>query len=123
MYAENILEHYKNPHHCGRLDNATVSVKEVNPLCGDIYQVDLKFSKDGIVEDAGFTGKGCAISTAALSMLMDEIIGKLTTEVKKLEKENMYELLGVDISAARVKCAVIGLVGVKNAIRLYKPKQ
>jgi len=122
LYAENILDHFKNPHHCGVLDDPSASAKEVNPLCGDKYEVQLKLKNDVIV-DAAFSGEGCAISKAAISMLMDEVIGKPIEEVEKIDKERIYELLGVDISAARVKCALIGLNTLKKAIQNYAQGQ
>jgi nitrogen fixation NifU-like protein len=115
MYAENILEHYKNPHHCGSLNDPTATAEDANPFCGDKYQLELKI-KDGVIEDAKFDGEGCAISKSALSMLMDEIIGKKVEDVEKIDKEKIYEMMGVDLGAARVKCALLGLVILKKAI-------
>ncbi len=122
MYAENILHHFKEPHHFGGLAKATVSAKESNPLCGDKYGMDLVIDKDGVISDASFTGEGCAISKAAVSMLMDEIIGKPLNEVEKISKENIYELLGVEVSAGRVKCALLGLKILQAAIKKYHEK-
>ena len=76
-----------------------------------------------MIVDAAFSGEGCAISKAAISMLMDEVIGKPIEEVEKIDKERIYELLGVDISAARVKCALIGLNTLKKAIQNYAQGQ
>ena len=118
MYAENILEHYKNPHHWGALDEPTVSAEDSNPFCGDKYKIDLKIN-NGIIENAGFVGEGCAISKAAISMLLDEIVGKTVDEVTKIDKQKVYELLGVDISAGRVKCALMGLAVLKKALESY----
>jgi nitrogen fixation NifU-like protein len=119
MYAENILEHYKNPHHCGSLNKPTVSAEDTNPFCGDKYKVEL-IIKDGVIEDAKFDGEGCAISKSALSMLMDEIIGKKVEDVEKIEKEKIYEMLGVDVGASRIKCALLGLVILKKALKSKK---
>ena len=119
MYAENILHHFKEPHHFGGLNKATVSAKESNPLCGDKYGMDLVIDKDGVITDASFTGEGCAISKAGVSMLMDEIIGKPLKEVEKLNKDNVLDLLGVEVSAGRVKCALLGLKTLQSAIKKY----
>lgn len=119
MYAENILHHFKEPHHFGGLKKVTVSAKESNPLCGDKYGIDLLVDKSGVIKDASFTGEGCALSKAGVSLLMDEIIGKPLDEAEKIGKDNIYELLGVEVSAGRVKCALIGLKILQSAIKKY----
>ncbi len=119
MYAENILDHYKHPHHHGVLEQPTISAADANPLCGDKVQIDLKIV-DGKISDVGFSGEGCAISLASTSMLMDEIIDKKTDEAFALTNENIYEMLGVPLTTARVKCALLGLVTLKKALTIYR---
>ena len=122
MYAETILEHYKHPHNHGQMPKASVEHRESNPLCGDIITIYLLIEKDKI-KDVKFAGKGCAISQAAASLLTDEIKGKTIDEIKKLDKKYVLELLGVDISPARMKCALLGIKALKLTIYDYLVKQ
>lgn len=110
MYQENILDHYQNPRNLGRLDAADVVAKEHNPLCGDTIELFLKLDKDRRVEDVKFQGQGCAISQSSISMLTEELKGKRVEELEALaNKEHIFELLGVPISHARIKCALLSM--------------
>lgn len=120
LYGEIILDHYKNPHHHGRIEQPTLWAEDANPLCGDKIRLDVVLDKDGRVSDVGFSGEGCAISQASTSMLTDELIGKTLPEIQNISNENVYEWLQVPLSPARVKCALLGLVVAKKAITLYK---
>lgn len=122
LYTEIILDHYKNPQRHGTLEYPTARVMEYNPLCGDKIQIDLKVGKDGKVEDIVFSGTGCAISQAATSMLMEELLGKTLKEIKKMQNEIIYDMLKVTISPGRVKCALLGLVAAKKAAILAEAK-
>lgn len=115
MYAEIILDHYRNPQHYGKLEAATATAYDANPLCGDKIEIGL-LVKDGVIEDAQFNGEGCAISQASASMLLDEIIGKKSDDVLKMENQQVYNMLGVELTTARVKCALLSLVVVKKAL-------
>ena len=120
LYAENILDHYKNPHNKGKLENASASFADSNPLCGDKIEIGIRVDENGVIEDVGFTGEGCAISQASASLLTDEILGKTVAEVKALPNEKVYELLGVPLTTNRVKCALLSLVALKKALALTK---
>jgi nitrogen fixation NifU-like protein len=115
LYREYILEHYKRPHHHGSLDRADLEAHDLNPLCGDELTFQLALGADGRVQDVAFDGHGCAISQASASMLSDELIGKTRQELLALDRELILELLGIDISATRMKCAMLSLKVVKAA--------
>ncbi|HUS15458.1 MAG TPA: SUF system NifU family Fe-S cluster assembly protein [Chloroflexia bacterium] len=115
MYREVILEHYKQPHHHGHLVAPTVAVEVDNPLCGDRLSVELALT-DGVITDMAFTGRGCAISQAGASILSDDLIGMPAAEAAALTRRDMVDLLGVEVGPARLKCALLGLRGVKMAL-------
>ena len=107
-----ILEHYKNPQNFGHLDKPDIVHEEGNPSCGDQIRIELKVENDRIA-DIRFSGKGCAISQAAASIFTEEIKGKTLEEVKNFDKQKMLDLLGIEISGMRMKCAMLALKIVK----------
>ena len=115
LYRDQILEHYKRPHNFGRIDDPDLEFEDSNPFCGDEQHVRIKLDPDGKVAELRFEGKGCAISTAASSLLSDELAGKSREELLRLDKQFVLDLLGIDISATRMKCALLGLKVVKGA--------
>jgi nitrogen fixation NifU-like protein len=116
LYREVIIEHYKNPSYRGKLDPHDFSFADNNPLCGDHIQVDLRVDNNGIVTEAMFDGHGCAISQASADLLMESIIGKPIEEVKQLNKQDVLDLLGIELGPVRLKCALLSLKVLKAGV-------
>src|SRR5207248_2547451 len=108
FYREYILDHYKNPRNYGRLEHPDISHEEDNPLCGDLVGMDLRVT-DGVIEDVRFHGRGCAISQASASLLTERLKGMSLEEARTVSKEEVLDELGIDISPARLKCALLSL--------------
>jgi len=115
LYRQNILEHYQNPRNFGTLERPDISAEDSNPLCGDEIRIDLQV-KDGVIEDVRFSGKGCSISRAAASMLTEEIRGKTLDEVKRIGKDDVLEMLGIELGPVRLKCALLALKTLKVGV-------
>jgi nitrogen fixation NifU-like protein len=115
LYREQILEHYKNPHHFGELVDADITQEGDNPLCGDVITLYLKLD-DGKVGDVRFRGRGCAISQASASMLTDLIVGKPVNDLKTFPTRDLLEELGIQISPARMKCATLSVNTLRVAL-------
>ena len=115
LYRDYILEHYRRPHNFGVLDDATLTQEGANPLCGDRITLQLKVA-DGQIAEVGFTGRGCAISQASTSLLTDEIKGKPVDKAASITAGDVLELLGIEISPARMKCAMLSLETLQGAL-------
>lgn len=116
LYREVIIEHYKNPSHRGKLDPHDISFADNNPLCGDHIQIDLRVDTNGVVTEAMFDGHGCAISQASADLLMETIVGKPLEDVKKLNKQDVLDMLGIDLGPVRLKCALLSLKVLKAGV-------
>lgn len=116
LYREIIIEHYKNPSYRGHLDPHDIFFEDSNPLCGDHIQIELRVDESGAVSDARFDGHGCAISQASADLLMESVIGKPLAEIKKLNRQDMLDLLGIELGPVRLKCALLSLKVLKAGV-------
>jgi nitrogen fixation NifU-like protein len=116
LYREVILDHYKNPGQKGHLEDSDFAFEDENPLCGDFLHIDLKTNEEGVITDAKFDGHGCAISMASADMLLESLIGKTIEDAKQLAKQDVLDLLGIDLSPVRLKCALLSLKVTKAAV-------
>lgn len=107
VYREQIIDLYQNPLNYGELDPNDFSYEEDNPLCGDVIRMDARLDENGRISEIAWSGDGCAISQASASLLTDEVIGMTLEEVKNFPKETLIELIGVPLSMARMKCALL----------------
>lgn len=115
LYRDYILEHYRRPHNFGVLESPSVSHEGSNPLCGDRLTMQLGV-RDGTLERVAFTGRGCAISQASASLLTDEVKGRALSEVAAVTPDDLLDLLGIEISPARMKCAMLSLDTLRSAL-------
>ena len=115
LYRDYILEHYRRPHNFGVLEQPTATYEGANPLCGDRITMMLGI-RDGVVAEVGFTGRGCAISQASASLLTDEVKGKPVAAVSAFGADELLDLLGIDISPARLKCAMLSHETLQKAL-------
>lgn len=115
LYRDYILEHYRHPHNFGILEAPDARYEGANPLCGDRITIMLGI-RDGTIAEVAFTGRGCAISQASASLLTDEIRGKPVADVEKLTPDDILDMLGIEISPARLKCALLSLDTLSHAL-------
>ncbi len=116
LYREQIIDRFQNPQFRGTLDPHDISFEDDNPLCGDHIRIDLRVDDEDIITEATFDGRGCSISQAAADLVVESVIGKNLEEVKKLNKEDVLELLGIELGPVRLKCALLSLKVVKAGV-------
>lgn len=115
IYREIILDHSRNPRNKGTLDPNDFSYEDVNPLCGDEVRIDVRV-KDDTIDEIAFSGRGCAVSQASASILMEMVEGKSLDDVKAITKDDLLEEIGIPVSPARLKCALLGLKVLKAGL-------
>ena len=115
IYRENILDHYRNPRNRGTLESPDITYEDANPLCGDLIRMDFKL-KDGTIEQVRFSGHGCAISQASASMLCERVEGMALEEAKKIGRDDVLEMLGIELGPVRLKCALLALKTLKAGV-------
>ncbi|OGC81528.1 MAG: hypothetical protein A2788_02025 [Candidatus Abawacabacteria bacterium RIFCSPHIGHO2_01_FULL_46_8] len=116
IYAQNILAHYQQPHHRGRLHEPTFSQRVKNPYCGDVIELDISLDEQGKVQAVAFEGEGCAISQASMSLLSDELIDRDKSHLEAILAQDIFELLGIKIGPGRIKCALLSLLALRKAL-------
>ena len=115
LFRENILDHYQHPRNRGTLEHPDITYEDANPLCGDRIRMEVNV-KDGRIEQVRFSGTGCSISQAAASMLCEAVEGKTLEEVKGLSRDDVLEMLGIDLGPVRLKCGLLALKTLKAGI-------
>jgi nitrogen fixation NifU-like protein len=121
MYRQQILDHYKNPRNYGELDDPTFSHVGENPTCGDTIQVDVRLEDDGeTIEYVAFSGDGCAISQASASLLTQELPGTSIEDLLEMDRDDVVDMLGVDISPMRIKCAVLAEKVAQDGAKIHR---
>ncbi len=116
LYREQIIDRYKNPKMRGMLDPHDYSYEDDNPLCGDRIRIDLRVDQESTVIEAAYSGEGCAISQASADLLIESVVGKSIDEVKLLSKEDLLEMLGIQLGPVRLKCALLSLKVLKAGV-------
>ena len=116
LYREQIIDRYKNPHYRGALDPHDITFEDDNPLCVDHIRIDIRHDENNIVTEAAFSGEGCSISQASAYLLIESIIGKHIDDVKKLTKEDVLDLIGIQLGPVRLKCALLSLKVMKAGV-------
>ncbi len=116
FYRELIIERYKTPHFRGELEPNDITYEDDNPACGDHIRIDVRIDENQVVTEAAFSGEGCAISLASADLLLESIIGKSLEVVKQLAKEDILEMLGIELGPVRLKCALLPLKVLKAGV-------
>jgi len=125
LYREYLLDHYKNPHNKGIIKNADIHQHDINISCGDKVEIYVKLDEKNhdIIKNVKFEGRGCVICMASTSILTDEIVGKKLSEIHKMDTDDLLKIIGLKLTPARIKCAMLPLVTIKKGIIEYESKK
>lgn len=123
LYRQELLELYRNPQNKKKMIRPDIKAEDSNPLCGDNVEINVRIGKDGKIQDATFDGKGCVISMASASLLLENIKGKTLKEAQEMTREDVLDLIGINLTPTRVKCATLSLVTLKKGIHDYTAKK
>jgi nitrogen fixation NifU-like protein len=116
LYREQIIDRYKNPHYRGELDPHDISYEDDNPLCGDKIRIEIRVDENDKIIEAVFRGQGCSISLASADLVVESAIGKTIDDVKHMTKEDVLEMLGIELGPVRLKCALLSLKVIKAGV-------
>ena len=116
LYRDQIIDRYKNPRHKGELDPHDYTYEDDNPLCGDRIRIDVRVDAQGRVSEAAFSGVGCAISQASADLFTEAVVGKSLDQVKQMGKDDILEMLGIELGPVRLKCALLSLKVLKAGV-------
>jgi len=116
LYREQIIDRYKNPHYRGELNPNDIVYEDDNPLCGDKIRIEIRVDKSDFITEAVFGGRGCSISQASADLVIEAIIGKSLEEVKQMTKEDVLDMLGIELGPVRLKCALLPLKVLKAGV-------
>jgi len=116
LYRELIIDRYKNPHFRGSLEPHDISFEDDNPLCGDHIKIDLRIDENDRVSEVAFDGHGCAISQASADLLAESVLGKSLDEIKQINKQDILDMLGIELGPVRLKCALLSLKVLKAGV-------
>ena len=121
MYRQQILDHYKNPRNYGELEGADIEHVGENPMCGDTIKMFLELADDeDTIQHVSFIGDGCAISQASASMLSEELRGTSLSAVREMDRDDVIDMLGVDLSPMRIKCAVLAEKVAQDGVAIHQ---
>ena len=115
LYKQRLIDHHKNPRNKGKIDDADVEKKDKNPMCGDVVEMYLQID-DGTVKNVAFEGKGCVICLATSSILTEEFMDKDVTDIVDMDKDDVMDIIGIDLETTRIKCATLPLLATKKGI-------
>lgn len=116
LYKEILLDHYKNPRHCGTIANCMFKVEQANPLCGDLVQISGRV-ENGNLTQVAFTGKGCVISQATASLLLEKHAGCLVVDILAVTPQDVLDLIQMDLGPNRIKCALLALIALQSGLK------
>ena len=121
FYRELLMDHYRNPRNRGKIENPDFSTEQFNLSCGDSISIEGCF-EEGVLTKMAFVGKGCVISQATASILTEFCVGKTVDELLAIDKDNLPDIIGMQLGPTRIKCAMLSLMALQKGVAEYKKK-